>query len=423
MGKRRGQIGLVWLLLCLSLFGCSQPETPTVVGPIQPLIVVAPEVVDAGDPLRVAVHGQGLQDGALVYVTTSGSYGGKVFFGEANDETAIVLISAESTQLSGHTTIIATAEGYRGTTAVEILPDDPIEPLTPLVGARSIVADGEHWSMTVVVPFDQYNNPVATGTELTVRAQHPDGVLEVLETETEHLLAWERIYSRTKAGRTPISVTTRRQGETTDTVFGSEATLLEIPGWPVPFSLLSDRNNVAADGRQLVTIETEVIVDKYDNVMPDGTAVMFIIDSKDGRRMLPSSTIDGSAETNIQAPSDAQQFAVSAVIHDVESDKLLINFGANTQPFELSATYQPSTTAIYVEAGPILGTLEQYIPDGTVAEIKLRQDRTVVYRGSGIVDAGYLRHFIYLTSAQPGTFDVVVTVSGQQVSAEITITE
>ena len=157
-----------------------------------------------------------------------------------------------------------------------------------------------------------------------------------------------------------------------------------MPGWPLPFTLIVEDNRATADGRQLVSAQTSVLVDKYDNVLPDGTQVTLVVRAGDGpERLVPAFVLDGLARAQLQAPTTAGELTVRGLLYDVESELLTLRFapGLAVEPFSLVTEIDSGAGAVTLVAGPILGPLRQHIPDGTAVAFKLvgEDDQSLQY--------------------------------------------
>lgn len=278
-------------------------------------------------------------------------------------------LNGSITQSAGTMTLIAQSADQRVETTMTIVPGPPVEPLLALVGPRSITADGKHWTMLTALPNDEFGNAVVTGTPVTVRTQHPATVLttsaattetlETITTTTEYLLAWARIFSRTKTGRITIAATAGN-------AHSPERTVLAVPGSPQPFTIHAEPAALTADGRQFITVITETLVDQYTNPLLDGTVVTFVVTNTDGtERRLPAQVIDGRATVQVQAPIVTGTLHIKALVLDTTSESLTLNFtaGLAIAPFDLEIN-QDEEVITFI-AGPLLGPLRQYIPDGS----------------------------------------------------------
>lgn len=325
------------------------------------MTISAPESADVGTPVSLTVKASQASDGVNVTLIAYGSAGPRIYRGAFNKGEAFFTLPQTDTQQSGLVTLIAKAGQVQTEKKLLLKPGAPIEPLQPLVGARAVIADTQHWSMVVIIPFDRFGNPVAEGTPVTMRAKRPDDRLVDQEFKVTNLLTWWRIYSGTKAGRTIISATTNG-------AFGSEGILLEEPGLPLPFSVSIEPLNVVADGHQLATISTSILRDQFANKVEDGTLVTFTVDLPDGAsRVIPAYTIDGIAQAPLQAPRQPGQIKIKGSVLSIESSVLTVNLlpGPAVGIFPVVATRADSGKAVIIEAGPILGMQEQFVPDGT----------------------------------------------------------
>lgn len=325
------------------------------------LSLTLPSLSQVGSAVSIIIKAPTASDGLPVTLTAQASYGLQIYFAKFSGGQATVTLPASATQNSGLVTLTALAGSAQSSANLTLLPGPPVEPLTPLVGARSIIADGQHWSMTVVVPFDSFGNPIADGTPLEIQAQHPDGQLETQTIQVAHLLAWARIYSHTQAG--PTLITAQANG-----AHGPESTLLEVPGWPTNLSLSAQPPTLPADGRQLMTLTTGVLRDKFGNILPDGTLVTFIAETAHAeQRIIPTYTLAGVATAPLQAAAEPGVVQVWASVYGVKSDPLQVAFtpGPAVGTFPVKVQVLAADRALQVTAGPVLGPLAQYVPDGT----------------------------------------------------------
>lgn len=388
------------LLLSLLLVACTQQQQP-----VEPILtgtlpVSAPQTAPVGQPLTVTIGPVAGSDGATATLVAVGSYGTQLYRAPFREGVASIEVAQEQTRRAGVLTLAARSGTARGAASLQLVPGSAIEPLTPLVGPRSIAADGRQASMVVVVPFDTFGNPVAEGTPIKVRTQRPDELITEQEVNTSQLLAWTRIPSGTRAGRTTISVTTEQ-------VSGPEATLLQVAGFPAAFTLSAEPDSLPADGRELVTLRTSVLADRFGNVLPDGTLVTFLAEGADNeRRFLPAYTINGVAEAPLQAPTEPSILTVRATVYDIESAPLRVAFtpGPAVGTFPLTARTEAANGAVVLEAGPILGPLQQFVPDGTPVLFAVTDSAQQQQWLQAVAEAGRATIELRLAQLQPGSY-------------------
>lgn len=197
---------------------------------------------------------------------------------------------------------------------------------TPLVGARSIVADGADRAMVVVIPEDAYGNPTAASGLASVTVVHPDGSRAVHESSATATLQWTWVASATAAGTAQVTVD--HAG-----VRGPVRTLVEIPAAPEPFTVEPITQLRPADGVTLVEVATTPLADRFDNRIVDGTAAIVTTRFEDGTESSQTAVvIGGVARALIEAPSLPGIVRVRIAVHGVVSAELALDFSAPLLP-------------------------------------------------------------------------------------------
>jgi len=359
----------------------SLAETPSV--HVEEITVRAPITAAAGTPFTVTVASQRPVDHAPTALFLINTNGTRLLAGELQGGHATIPVHASMTEVAGAMELIAqVGNTVTGRTTIMIVPGAAVEPVLALVGPRSITADGEHWTMLTALPADRFGNAVSDGTAVVVRVLHPaaDGAaqrtqidtynndtgndtgndtFEVLTANTNYLLAWVRVFSRTIAGRMDMAATAGM-------AHSPERTVIAVPGPPVTFGLQATARQRDADGRHLITVETARLQDRFGNPLLDGTAVTFLVTNPDGsRRSLSSQSIAGKASIPIQVPTLPGSLQIEALVLNTMSQPLLLDFSAGIGITAIAVRAIPTDDLLTLIAGPLLGPLEQYIPDGS----------------------------------------------------------
>jgi hypothetical protein len=196
-----------------------------------------------------------------------------------------------------------------------------------------------------------------------------------------------------------------------------------VADWPVPFNLSAEPSSLPANGQDLMTLRSEVITDRFGNIVPDGTLVTFIVTAPGGLPYrIPGYTVNGQAEAQLQAPIAPGLAKVRALVGQVESDVLLVTFtsGPALGTFPVVANVDPANGAVIIEAGPILGPLKQYIPDGTpVRFVVLRENEVGEY--TAVSENGIAKIEPRLVEFVPGDYTVNVTAGSGRGSTTFTV--
>jgi hypothetical protein len=331
------------------------------------LIVDAPASAPVGRPVRIEVRGEGvpLVDGDLVHLIGHGGYGVQVWRARVERARAVFELDDE-TERAGAWTLHARSGQRRGYGALQLRPGPAAAPLVPLVGARSIPADAQSWAMVVAVPQDTRGNPVASGTDVQLSVSRPDGRLEDGQAQVAFGVVWWRLYAGTRAGLTRIAL---RSGA----AHGPEGELREVAGWPLPPRTGMSPATLPADGRSLTTLRSGPMADRFGNRLPDGTRVTFALRGPGAQRaLLPALTVNGFAEALLEAPQQPGRTSARAAVHDVAGPPASIDFTAGPAVGRFPLWLERDGDDRRLVAGPLIGSLGQDAPEGTLVRFVLR---------------------------------------------------
>lgn len=423
---RRVMIRWFAFTLCLCyLSACGAAPTPQAMTAVTPtaLRIESPTDIAAGEPLPVTVYVSPPTPGVEILLTAQGSFGFLPQTSMAHEDHAHFTLSAAHTRRAGTVTLRALAGAIVSTATVTIAPGRAVDPVVPLVAPRSIVADGEHWTMAVLTPRDHWHNPVAEGTAVTLLTQYPvaPGIdpksgLQSVEILTQNLLGWSRIKSGTGAGKLLISAHV-------DDAHSPERTVLAVPGPPITFTLQASPAQVPADGHQWIQLQSSQITDRFGNVLLDGThaTIVAALPPAD-MRVLPAMTVDGRIYAQLQAPTAPGILFARAWIGAVSSPLLpmTITPGPAVEPIAVSMTKQ--NELLLIKAGPLVGARKQFVPDGTTVIFHLlaadaltshgvTEDTAILELQPVVMPAeyGYATLEVRTASLLPGKYDVVVS--------------
>lgn len=422
-------IGLVSVSQRSPAWWPTRAVTPTASAPVSARVSIqAPAIVEAGDPVQIKVTvaaDRFVANQPPVYLLLIGAYGTRIREAPVVNGSAAFVLEAAETRVAGALQLQARWAGRQAQSTLIIRPGAPVEPLLVLVGPRSIPADGEHATMVVTVPQDRFANGVADATQVTVQALHPAaatrtgeerGEHEVIEAPVQSLLTWTRVKSRTTAG--PIYLAAR-----VGNAHSVEQRVLAVPGPPTPFTIHAQPQQLTADGNQLITIATSRVVDRFGNQLLDGTAVTFVVEEEEGgQRTAPAQLIAGTATVQVQAPTRPGPMTVRAFILDQVSPSLRLDFRAGLALAPIAITVTVDSDAVQLRAGPLLGVLDQYIPDGTEAQFILQREdeRPETLRIN--TAAGFATARVHRSHLVPGVYSVRVTVGAATGESRFRIT-
>jgi len=310
----------------------------------------------------------------------------------------------------GRVTLVAQIGATRTVHDLIVRAGPVVDPVVPLVGPRTIVADGQDSTMIVVSPTDGFGNPLPDGTQVTTQIVRADGGIETLTSVVVGGLAASTLTADTTAGR--VTITSQVDGRD-----GPANVVDQVAGRPVVFTVATRGTNdsatqLFADGFTLVEVATSELRDPFGNLLPDGIVTTFRIESPDGVSFAPATVQNGSAATTIESPDRPGAIVVSASTSGTTSTPLTLDFQPAVQSLPVTSRTAVDGTPV-VQLGPVITVRGGYPADGTAV--------TITNTRSGVTVTDALSRGVAsvpLRAAKPG--DVVrIEVLGAQ--TEITL--
>lgn len=368
--RRRLEIVAVGVVVALGLAWPRSSDGPPVVPPptiamTDVLEVDAPERVDAGQDFWIDIDGA--TPGVEIQATLEAGYGriDHRFVPETSDPR--IEVTAVDGPASG-SVLLTVAQGTAvATRVVEIEPGPPTDPIDVYLGPRTVIADAAHFVMLVAIPEDEFGNPVAEGTRVDFTTTRPNLAVERDSHETENLLAWYEVFSRTVTGRTRIATESGDAG-------APERDFLEVADIPVPFEIELVDPIVPADGQALIRVRSDLLVDEFGNVMPDGVVAYLDTSGVTGTRRIHSQTIDGRAEFTLEVPDRPGSATLMIIASGTRSEVLEVEFP--TAVASMAAKVERSELATMVHIGPVRSVRGSFVPEGAIAEVELPDGTT-----------------------------------------------
>lgn len=258
--------------------------------------------------------------------------------------------------IAGDLTVVA-----RGASAtIALAPGAPVGAVRPWVGPRTIVADGDDVAMAVAAPVDQYGNPVADGTGVTIHRLRESGKGQ-RSGSTRSGLVWAIFASGTTADRADLWTTL-------DLDESERVSIDEVPGPAAAVEIEPLRASIpAADGRSIVELETSVLADPNGNVIPDGITGRFVVTGPDGSHVFPGVVTSGRLRARWVVPSRPGTFAIAAEVQGRRSPAIPVKLDGAVDRLDASARITPE--GVRVEVGPIRHTDGGLVADGTPVTI------------------------------------------------------
>lgn len=252
------------------------------------------------------------------------------------------------------------------------------------LGPRSILAGERDYSMFIVTPVDKYDNPVADSTQILIKHQFLSNI-RADSIFTNHLMAWENIFSYKKSGRILVSSECNK-------VTSQEFAIEVYPNNPVNFTISENRMHHFADGNQIVTFSTSIIKDMYDNVVSDGTHVEFFIkDSANAFLKASGNTIKGIAIAKMLHPDHEDRWKAKAYVTGMaESDEIFLDFQSVMTHYETIFSEDNRTITI----GPLKSFMNQILPDGFIVKLHIYRNNELIETKLDTSKKGFVQFYL-----------------------------
>ncbi|MDH3243053.1 MAG: hypothetical protein OEM26_00435 [Saprospiraceae bacterium] len=355
MPHTRYIIGFTFLGILLA---CRDQPEPTRVTPGSGRIILNDSTIKAGDSLSLRIQ---LSDEQNIYTLVWRDLAASTCFAIRGKDT-ILEISPFLTGNAGQKHLYLTHSGEPiDHQSIMIQPGPPSNYIESYLGPKTILFASKESSMLVMIPTDQYLNPVSKGTEVTVKEESGESDQQLSYT-TRHGYAAHLINSSEHAGRRIFGGFTTNAGTI-------QQDLLVQSGWPVSFQLVADEYFPFADGRSVTKFSSEVLVDRGDNPIKDGTLINLSV--YEGELLIghfTGKTVNGRVSFHVLNPGHpCLRTYIALSTSGQKSNPISINY--DEYQIRLVVRYNQDLKGIHV--GPVQGNLGQLVPEGTRVTLEI----------------------------------------------------
>ncbi len=387
------------LLFIFTFFMTNVQEISPVQGPASVTWLNQKSDYDAGEDITLKFQGN-LSDPELIW---DSGYGITLFTASRSNDIFSFDIPSEIATKSGLVKWELTEEGVKKADGeLRIKPAQQIEKIEVYAGPTDLFAGGNDKAMIVAIPMDEFGNTVLDSSKVDLNTNYEG------KWDTEALLVrdnftFKRITSPNRAGRMTFSLQSSHSS--------TKEIIVDInPGLPSDFNISYEQSHPYADGNELTTIVTSVIIDPIGNIIADGTLVHFIIKNSE---LMPLSvsgqTINGIARAQILHPEEEEIYSIQAQVSGLaKSNTVELNFIQAVRDFNL--IWKENEKELLL--GPILSYMDQWIPDGFGIKIRLLKDGDPIFTMNGQSLKGHCRFNLKNKDIPPGSYDLEVEAAG-----------
>ena len=389
------------------LVGACKENRPTVDLKGVSISLLAPDSIVVGQKKSISLLIKKIPSGEKVNFVLQSSWGLKTFE-FAVEDTPIMKFAIMDT-LSGLLNLHITYKGISyAEKTIMVLPGVVAEPMDTYLGSKSVVADGKDWAMITAIPTDKYGNLLKEGTLVNFDLLTPTNTREHTVSTTKYGVAYQNIYAQKTSGKTFVGVSV-------DSVNSREKELLQVADFPSDFTIQAEKNSLYADARQTFKVKTSVLKDKNENIVSEGTMVIFQVkDANLSTRLFNAYTINGVAEIHLQNPTSLGDLQlIASVFGGGKSNKLLIPFQSAFQ--NIPVEFDNTTRKLRLRIGVLRGKLNQLLPNGIIVAMSIDEQKTIsteVVNGYAIFD---------LSDIPQGKHDLMITIADNIIHKELII--
>ncbi|WP_298892862.1 hypothetical protein [uncultured Psychroserpens sp.] len=285
---------------------------------------------------------------------------------------------------------------------IKIIPKTQAVKMETYIGPPSIEAGGTDYTMLVVIPTDELDNPLPEHTSVTAKHQFLNEI-SIDSIQTKNLIAYKTINSKDESGRMLVS------SESVN-INSKEFTINVLPAIPKSFTISAEQPHNYADGNQQTVFSTSILKDKYGNIVSDGTFVTFSITTSEGTVLKTyGTTIKGIAQARMIHPDHQAQWHIKAYVAGMaESNTIDLNFQQVIKDFNVEFSKHNRTITV----GPLQSFMNQMIPDGLQVKLFIYKNNELLEQLNKTSVDGYVRFNLKPNIVQNDSYDFIIKTAG-----------
>jgi hypothetical protein len=354
---------------------------------------------EAGSPMALKFS-TSRETGPLLYC--SSSYGSTLIVPTYKSKSLIYDVPFNISSKIGLVNWKLTYENSSVSGKFHIHPKKEVSSMETYIGPPSIEAGGTDYTMLVVIPTDSLDNPFPENTLVLAKHQFLNSEKSE-EIFTEDLISYKTIYSEKESGR--LLVSSEALG-----INSKEFSVAVFPAIPIDFKISATRPHDYADGNQVTTFSTSILVDQHNNIVSDATYVTFFITNEKGNILKTSgATINGIATSKMIHPDYETEWSVKAYVDGIaESELIILRYKQVIKDFEV--VFSENNRVITV--GPLQSFMKQIIPDGLQVKLLIYKNETLFKTETKTSFEGFVNFNLKPDIYKNDSYTIVVKTAG-----------
>ena len=310
----------------------------------------------AGDKIKFKLKTENLKDEDILIVWDS-KFGVRYFDKTVFSEEFLYVFPDSLSIYSGFATVkVVHCDRIlcQESTYIESL--HPVGSIESYIGPKTLAIDQNMESMLCLIPTDKYGNALENTEKVLFSTKYRNLQTQRVTKNIDNLLSFIKIENNQQVGKVLLGA------RCVDTYIDEqEISIVQGPMKEVNINIVE--LHPYGDDRQLIHLNTDVIYDVKGNIIADGSSVIFLV--QEGDKVIAqyqAYTVSGIATVFIENPKDAANWTVS-ISGAAKGNEVHLKFEDNIESIPLRIEKE------HLIIGPVIGSLDQYIPDGTQVSI------------------------------------------------------
>ena len=407
---------LLYISILVAILTCScrkKEERTTIIQLGTAEILFDKKEIIAGDKIKdIKVKIKGFAKTTPLKLLITGKWGMKVLESVIEEDKASFDFENIKFEERGEIEFILTAEQkVLDRHSLEILPLTGDSLVESYLGPKTIFVGGEEKTMLTNVTTDKFGNPIKDGSTVDYSIRFPGEAAYSKAVKTEDLISFVQLNSKEEIGKIIIGANSNKASI-------REQEVRVIPGYATEFGIEIVEWFPYADSRQTVRLRSDVIRDKFGNVIADGSAISFVVEQDDKIiNQYKSFTVGGIANVYIENPPIETSWDIYAKTDNQNvSNVLSLDYKSNIE----SVAFDYDRRNHSISVGPITSELGQFVNDGTEISLTISKGENELVLENEALD-GFCEFKLRGKKFVEGTYALALEVGGERSTKRLVI--
>ncbi len=352
----------------------------------------------AGDKIKIKVETKDL-DREDILIVWDGKFGEQYFEKKVYSEDFIFNFPDSISNYSGFASIkVVHCNKILNRKKTYITSLHPKGAIESYLGPKTLAIDQNMESMLCLIPTDKFGNALEITDTVLFNTKYNNMAMQSVSKGIENLVTYIKIENNQQVGKVLL-------GAKCDDTYIDEQEVAIVQGPMKKVKINVVEMHPFSDQRQLVHLNTDVIYDAKNNIVADGTSIIFVVYENDEViAQYQTYTVSGIANVYIENPKSTAEWKVS-ISGAPQKASIRLNFEDNIESIPVRIEKN------HLVIGPVIGSLDQYIPDGTEVNVVFNYSISE----TADIEHGFARLKIPVSLTEADELICEVEINGQKV--------